>query len=77
MKEWFKTKYRIMPVYADNSNKQVAVMVEVKYNFMSDFRPMAKTCLNENGELIEKPAIFDNEDDAKIFLSHLTEVSQS
>lgn len=73
-KEWFATKYRIMPVYADDSNKQAAVMVEVQYNFMQDFRPMAKTCLDSEGNLIEKPAIFDNEEDAKFFISHLTEV---
>lgn len=72
-KEWFATKYRIMPVYADTSNKQVAVIVEIKQGFFQDFCPMAKTCLNENGELTDKPAIFDNEEDARFFINHLTE----
>lgn len=71
IKDWFKTKYRIMPVYAENENKQVAVIVEVKYGSMQDFRPMAKTCLNDKGELTEKPAIFDNEEEAKLFIKHL------
>lgn len=73
MKEWFTTKYRIMPVYADNNNKQKAVMVEAKYSFIHEFYPMSKTCIDENGELVDKPAIFDNEEDARSFISHLTE----
>lgn len=73
IKEWFATKYRIMPVYDDSSNAQKAVVVEVKYNFMQEFHPMAKTCLNANGELIDKPAVFDNEKDAQNFIKHLTE----
>jgi len=73
MKEWFKTKYRIMPVYSEKNNKQIAVMVEVKYNFIHEFQPMSKKCLDENGELTDKPAIFDNEEDALFFIKHLTE----
>lgn len=72
MKKWFSTQYRIIPVYAESSNKQVAVMVEVKHNFMQEFYPMAKTCLSENGELVEKPAIFDDNDSAMIFITCLT-----
>lgn len=72
IKDWFKTKYRIMPVYAENENKQVAVIVEVKYGSMQDFKPMAKTCLSDKGELIEKPAVFNNEEEAKSFIEHLS-----
>lgn len=72
--DWFVAKYRIMPVYSDTNNNQVAVMVEIKETFMHDFLPMMKTCINENGELVPKPAIFDNEEDARFFISHLTEM---
>ena len=71
-KEWFKTQYRIVPVHAENENRQVAVLVEVKYSFIHEFQPMAKKCLNENGELVDKPAIFDTQDDAVGFIAHLT-----
>lgn len=73
-RDWFSPKYRIMPVYSDTSNNQVAVMVEIKETFLHEFQPMMKTCIDENGELHLKPAIFDNEEDAKFFLDHLTEM---
>lgn len=63
-----------MPVYSDTSNNQIAVMVEIKETFLHEFQPMMKTCIDENGELRPKPAIFDNEEDAKFFLNHLTEM---
>lgn len=71
IKEWFTTKYRTIPVYAEENNKQVAVIVEVKYSFMHDFQPMSKTCLSDSGELIEKPAVFDNYDDALDYITRL------
>ena len=71
--DWFTAKHRIMPVYAETSNKQVAVMVEIKETFLHDFQPMMKTCIDETGGLIPKPAIFDNEEDARFFITHLTE----
>jgi hypothetical protein len=62
-----------MPVYSQTDNSQVAVVV-MKKTFMLGFIPAKKDCLDENGNLVEQDAIFQNEDEANNFIEHLKSV---
>lgn len=73
IKNRFRAVYRIMPVYSQTDNSQVAVVV-MKKTFMLGFIPAKKDCLDENGNLVEQDAIFQNEDEANNFIEHLKSV---
>lgn len=73
IKNRFKAVYRIMPVYSQTDNSQVAVVV-MKKAFMLGFIPAKKDCLDENGNLVQQDAIFPDENEANSFIEHLKSV---
>ena len=73
IKEWFKKMYRIMPVYSQVDNSQVAVVVMEK-TYMFGFWPAKKDCLDPDGNLTKQDAVFSNENEANQFIEHLKSV---
>ena len=63
-----------MPVYSEDGNKQVGVVVMIKWNGLDAFHPAVKNCFSKRGELITQPATFDTEEEAREFITRMNTI---
>lgn len=70
----FGTIYRILPVYSNNENKKCGYLVQNGTKLFGGWWNETMECMNEDGHLVQKDAIFSTEEEAREFIKSLTTI---